>query len=501
MAYLNLISYAIVLPLFHFILAEVGVQPQNTAPQFNFDPISLSQELYKLFTQDWKEERLLEQDVTLLERERFNLKERRKLIEDLRQAKLNQQNGTNIDAQASMGIQNLGNGSAAGMGPNTMGPPGPGVSQVSGQSDTQASYSMNNTVVNPDGSISQVNMGAMPNDGQDNVMPAGMSMTPQTDGVNPYQDTQYDSNGQYSSGVSPPATDNNLNFSPQQQQLGPSNQPESFTQPLPNGSVQMSRGNFNRGKFKISYLVQTMAPPVDTQNLKRDAPYQLGETALLLVTMVPPAGTQGLTRDAPYQPGETALLLVDMQKAFLNPGSTGNPAALNFGPYFYEHTSAVTVPNAAKVLKAARENGVQVLHTIIQSLTEDGRDRSLDHKLSGFHVGPNDPEADPVEPLAPKGDEIVIKKTSSGVFNSTNIDYVLRNIGIKYLVIAGILTDQCVDMAVRDAADRGYFVTCISDACAAPSQERHESALRAFGGYCWTADSDTVIERFAKLNK
>ncbi|KAI1711377.1 isochorismatase family domain-containing protein [Ditylenchus destructor] len=207
--------------------------------------------------------------------------------------------------------------------------------------------------------------------------------------------------------------------------------------------------------------------------------------------MVPPAATRHLTRDALYQPGETALLLVDMQKAFLNP-PTEKPGAFNFGPYFYEHTSAVTVPNAVKVLKAARENGVEVLHTTIQSLTEDGRDRSLDHKLGGIHVGPTDPDADPVEPLAPKGDEIVIKKTSSGVFNSTNIDYILRNIGIKYLVIAGILTDQCVDMAVRDAADRGYFVTCISDACAAPTRERHEGALSAFGGYCWTTDSDTM---------
>ena len=66
-------------------------------------------------------------------------------------------------------------------------------------------------------------------------------------------------------------------------------------------------------------------------------------------------------------------------------------------------------------------------------------------------------------------------------------------------MIAGVLTDQCVDMAVRDGADRGYLVTCVTDACAAPTPERHEGALRAFGGYCWLADTDAVEARFRAL--
>jgi nicotinamidase-related amidase len=93
----------------------------------------------------------------------------------------------------------------------------------------------------------------------------------------------------------------------------------------------------------------------------------------------------------------------------------------------------------------------------------------------------------------------MLPKTSSGVFNSTNIDYVLKNLGIRYLVIAGIMTDQCVDMAVRDAADRGYLVTCVSDACAAATHARHDTALGAFGGYCWIADTETVAARFEAL--
>lgn len=200
-------------------------------------------------------------------------------------------------------------------------------------------------------------------------------------------------------------------------------------------------------------------------------------------------------RNEPYRKGETALLLVDMQRIWLEPGR--NPSHPDHGPdhYFYRQTSTRTIPNQERLLAAARGNGVEVIHTIIQSLTEDGRDRSLDHKLTPIHVAPSLPEGLPVPSLAPIGDEIMLPKTSSGVFNSTTIDYLLKNLGIRYLIVAGIMTDQCVDMAVRDAADRGYLVTCVSDACATATQERHDSALKAFGGYCWIADTDTVVAR------
>jgi nicotinamidase-related amidase len=204
-------------------------------------------------------------------------------------------------------------------------------------------------------------------------------------------------------------------------------------------------------------------------------------------------------RDAPYIAGETALLLVDMQRIWLEPGL--DPDHADWGPdhYFYRQTAVHTVPNQQRLLAAARAAGVEVIHTIIQSLTRDGRDRSLDHKLTPIHIPPDLPEGLPPAVLAPVGDEILLPKTSSGVFNSTNIDYLLKNLGIRQLVVAGVLTDQCVDMAVRDAADRGYLVTCVGDACATVTPERHATALKAFGGYCWLADTDTVVARFEAL--
>lgn len=201
-------------------------------------------------------------------------------------------------------------------------------------------------------------------------------------------------------------------------------------------------------------------------------------------------------RNEPFPRGATALLLVDMQRKWLEPGAHAHGADETGAGYFHTETAANTIPRQARLLAAARSAGVEVLHTIIQSLTPDGRDRSLDHKLSLIHVAPDDPLGQPVAPLSPMPREIVLPKTSSGVFNSTAIDYVLRNLGVTHLVVAGIMTDQCVDMAVRDGADRGYMVTCVGDACAARTPERHVNALAAFGGYCWVSDTQTIEARF-----
>jgi len=102
-------------------------------------------------------------------------------------------------------------------------------------------------------------------------------------------------------------------------------------------------------------------------------------------------------------------------------------------------------------------------------------------------------DAKVVDGIAPADDEIVIPKTSSSVFISTNIDYVLRNLGVKQLVISGMLTDQCVDSAVRDACDMSYLVTVVTDACVTQSQERHDASLRLNRGYCRQVTTDQLL--------
>lgn len=200
-------------------------------------------------------------------------------------------------------------------------------------------------------------------------------------------------------------------------------------------------------------------------------------------------------RATTFDRADTAVLFVDMQKIFCTPDLDPGHPELTAGHYYHHRLREVVVPNQSRILASARAKGVQVLHTIIEALTNDCRDISLDHRLSGLMVPKGHPLAGPIDALAPIVNEIVLPKTSSGVFNSTNIDYVLRNLGVRKLIVAGVVTDQCVDMAVRDAADRGYLVSVPGDACATYTQDRHDGALRAFGGYCWVTETDTILAR------
>lgn len=193
------------------------------------------------------------------------------------------------------------------------------------------------------------------------------------------------------------------------------------------------------------------------------------------------------TRQRPLAPSRTALLFVDVQNSEIDDAHQRDK------PEYYAAVTTRALPRQQRILAAARSAGCEVMYTVIEALTRDGRDRSLDHKLSDILVPRGSPLAKVIDAVAPGPDDIVLPKTSSGVFNSTNIDYVLRNLGIENLIVMGFLTDQCVDMAVRDAADRGYYVTCVGDACATYTQERHAHALRAFGGYCRVIDTDQVV--------
>lgn len=195
------------------------------------------------------------------------------------------------------------------------------------------------------------------------------------------------------------------------------------------------------------------------------------------------------SRDLPLVPSQSALLFIDVQKFSADPqgGEYDGMDPAHFEDrygWFFRHFEAETLPNMQRLQSAFRGHGIEVMYTVIESLTRDGRDRSLDYKITGFNVPRGSRDAEVIDALAPGEDEIVIPKTSSSVFISTNIDYVLRNLGVRQLVISGLLTDQCVDSAVRDACDLGYLVTVVTDACATHSMARHESSLALNRGYC-----------------
>lgn len=213
-----------------------------------------------------------------------------------------------------------------------------------------------------------------------------------------------------------------------------------------------------------------------------------------------------LSREVPIEPGRTALLVIDMQNYTARPdggeyrGMTEAERIATYG-FFFRTLHETALPNIRRLLDACRAARIEIIYTVIESLTKDGRDLSLDYRISGLVVTRGSWDARVLDQIAPADDEIVLPKTSSSVFISTNIDYVLRNLGIRYLIVCGGLTDQCVDSAIRDACDLGYLVTCATDACATLTQDRHDWALRNNSGYCRqrrTAGIVGEIERLAE---
>ena len=204
------------------------------------------------------------------------------------------------------------------------------------------------------------------------------------------------------------------------------------------------------------------------------------------------------TREVPLTPSQSALLFIDVQNFSAHrKGSefidlSEAEFAQKYGWYFDQLNTRV-IPNMQAIQRACRDAGVEVIYTTIESLTLDGRDRSLDYKITGFHVPKGSWDGKVIDQIGPKGDEIVLPKTSSSVFISTHIDYILRNLGVKQLVLSGLITDQCVESAIRDACDLGYLVTQVTDACLTYSQERHDHSLRTIKGYCRQVTTDELV--------
>jgi len=165
--------------------------------------------------------------------------------------------------------------------------------------------------------------------------------------------------------------------------------------------------------------------------------------------------------------------------------------------WYFEQLETRIIPNMQALQAAARIAGIEVMYTTIESLTLDGRDRSLDYKITGFNVAKGSWDGKTIDQIAPLKDEISFPKSSSSVFVSTHIDYVLRNLGVKQLVICGLLTDQCVESAIRDACDLGYLVTQVTDACLTYTQSRHDNSVETIKGYCRQV---TTAELIAELS-
>ena len=207
--------------------------------------------------------------------------------------------------------------------------------------------------------------------------------------------------------------------------------------------------------------------------------------------------TDLFTRDVAIVPAEAALVFIDVQN-YATQREAADFKALSAADmakydYYFQRLEAIVLPNMQTLQTAVRAAKIEVIYAVIENLTKDGRDRGLDYKISGINVAKGSWEAQVSDAIAPGADEIILKKTSSSVFISTNIDYLLRSLGVRQVILCGLLTDQCVESAVRDACDLGYLVTLLPDACATYTADRQEASVRAIKGYCRQMTTQALV--------
>jgi nicotinamidase-related amidase len=185
-------------------------------------------------------------------------------------------------------------------------------------------------------------------------------------------------------------------------------------------------------------------------------------------------------------PGKTILLLIDMQK--LAGTDLLVEEAIKKGIPIDVAKKAVKImderiknvlENSKKILETCRKKGIDRIHVKIESKFGDGRDVGRLHKLLNYVVPPGSVWAEFFDKVKPSEDEIVLTKTCSGAFVGTELDRILRNLGIETLIIIGFYTDQCVETTARDAADIGYNIILVEDACTTLTQELHDNAIKA----------------------
>jgi nicotinamidase-related amidase len=185
-------------------------------------------------------------------------------------------------------------------------------------------------------------------------------------------------------------------------------------------------------------------------------------------------------------PSKSALVIVDMQYAT---GSRQGALAgklqaegSTVGDYRFARIERLVLPNTLRLRERFRAMYRPVLHVTIGAALPDASDAPI-HMRKLFvefrnHLGSREHEI--VDELKPLPGEHVLRKTTIGAFASTNIDSLLRALGAEQLWMCGVSTNMCVETTAREAADRGYLVTLVEDACGTTHEELHQVTMRNF---------------------
>ena len=171
-----------------------------------------------------------------------------------------------------------------------------------------------------------------------------------------------------------------------------------------------------------------------------------------------------------FDPATTALIVIDMQRDFIEEGGFGATLGNDVAPL------QAIVPTTAKLIAAARNAGLPVIHTRechapdLSDCPPAKRERGSPSLRIG-DPGPmgrvlisGEPGAGIVPKLAPIAGELVLDKPGKGAFYATPLGEHLAELGTKTLIFAGVTTEVCVQTTMREANDRGFECLLAEDA-------------------------------------
>lgn len=169
---------------------------------------------------------------------------------------------------------------------------------------------------------------------------------------------------------------------------------------------------------------------------------------------------------------KTALVLIDVQKES-EFGIKGVKTA---------------VDNTKELISKCRELNIPVIYTRqINRKDTIGLSNGEPLKEDGEPVFYNDgtDAADIVDKIKPENQDIVIDKYRWSSFYETSLDLILKNMGIKHLIIGGFVTDGCLMTTVFDAYFRDYQVNLVKDICGTTNEGAHMSSIMIMANWIY----------------
>ena len=154
-------------------------------------------------------------------------------------------------------------------------------------------------------------------------------------------------------------------------------------------------------------------------------------------------------------PNKTAVLLIEYQNEFTTAGGKLHEAVKPC----MEQTSMLS--NSIELVQKAREKGIKIFHAAI-SFTDNYREISSPYGILGNVKGGScfvkeSWGSEFIDSMKPHKDDIIVDgKRGLCSFGSTNLDFLLRHNGIENLILAGFLTNCCVESTMRTGYEKGY---------------------------------------------